>query len=181
MSVQTTLILDQPQNTITTGVWNRGHHFIKLFTPQIDHDLSDLSTDHLLVPHLHSQRLCRICIVVQIIQPRKHALDHAESTGPTRQHELDNTNKINNESSICLERSRSSSRNDLYMICQSEVFLTTTVRDHEFCLPACLPGCTILPGVERKASNTSGRKSTSQCHHRHLLGEIDSCPVVYLV
>ena len=51
---------------------------------QIDHlDYRDL---HLL----GSEVLCRICTAVQI-QPRKHVLDHADHTAPTRQHELDHT------------------------------------------------------------------------------------------
>ena len=35
------------------------------------------------------EMLCRICVVQ--IQPRKHGLDHADYTVPTRQHELDHT------------------------------------------------------------------------------------------
>ena len=35
--------------------------------------------------------LWRICVVQ--IQPRKHVLDHADYTAPTRQHELDHTDQ----------------------------------------------------------------------------------------
>ena len=37
--------------------------------------------------------LCRICVLIIQIQPRKHALDHADYIAPTRQRELeDRTN-----------------------------------------------------------------------------------------
>ena len=52
-------------------------------TDQIDHDL-----DHLDL-NCRYEMLCRICVVQ--IQPRKHALDRAGYTAPTRQHELDHT------------------------------------------------------------------------------------------
>ena len=46
--------------------------------------------------------LYRICTVQ--VQPRKHVLDHADYTAPTRQHGLDHTD----QQSICPEGSRSS-------------------------------------------------------------------------
>ena len=63
----------------------------KTFNPWIDHDLyiyrSPCSSP------ARCERLCSIFIVQ--IQPRKHALDHAGCTGPTRQHELDHTRSRN--------------------------------------------------------------------------------------
>ena len=58
--------------------------------------------------------LCRICAVQ--IQPRKHVLDHADHTAPTRQHELDHTDHTDytDQECICPERSRSCSRNISY-------------------------------------------------------------------
>ena len=51
------------------------------------------------------EMLCRICVVQ--IQPRKHALDRAGYTAPTRQRELDHTDHTTDqESIICPERSR---------------------------------------------------------------------------
>ena len=57
--------------------------------------------------------LCRICIVQ--IKPRKHILDHADTTGPSRQHELDDTDDTDDTDHIHQEsippinnRSRSS-------------------------------------------------------------------------
>ena len=43
-----------------------------------DHDLNNSD------PNLPNERLCRVCIVQ--MQPRKHVLDYADHTAPTRQH-----------------------------------------------------------------------------------------------
>ena len=52
------------------------------FTHWADSDL-----DHPEILTCRYEMLCRICLVQ--IQSRKHALDHADYTAPTRQHELD--------------------------------------------------------------------------------------------
>ena len=49
--------------------------------------------------------LCRICAAVHI-QPRKHLLGHADSTTPTRQHELHPTDHTD-QKTIRLESARS--------------------------------------------------------------------------
>ena len=51
------------------------------------------------------EMLCRICTVQ--IQPKKHVLDHADHTAPTRKHEPHHTDHTDQES-ICPEKSRSS-------------------------------------------------------------------------
>ncbi|CAN0242423.1 unnamed protein product, partial [Laminaria digitata] len=62
--------------------------------------------DHLLllllqIPTCRYELWCRICIPVVQIQPRKHVLDRAGFKAPTRQHELDPTDR----EPICPERS----------------------------------------------------------------------------
>ena len=68
--------------------------------------------------------LCKICIVQ--FQPKKHALDDADHTTPTRQQELDHAD----QESICPERSRSSSGNRL-SICP----MCETVKTHLISVP----------------------------------------------
>ena len=63
-------------------------HDLSVYRYQVYHDLSNLQIDHDLQQILTYRYdiFCRICIVQ--IQPRKHALDHADCMGPTLQHEL---------------------------------------------------------------------------------------------
>ena len=60
-----------------------------------------------------NELLCKICMVQ--IQPRKHVVDHADYTAPTRQHELDRTDNTDQEF-VYPERSRLSSRNRWFVL-----------------------------------------------------------------
>ena len=75
----------------------RSYRSYTSYTDQIDHDLY-----HLQILPCRYEMLCRICTVH--IQPRKHVLDHADYTVPTRQHELDHTDHTDHtdQEFICL-------------------------------------------------------------------------------
>ena len=57
--------------------------------------------------------LCKISIRVAQIQPRKHGLDDAGYTAPTRQHELDHTDHTDHTDQEYILPERSRSWNDL--------------------------------------------------------------------
>ena len=112
------------ERALTPPQLTAGASFDKMFHPSDISDRYDL--DH-LDPNLPWRRLCRICVVQ--IQPRKHVLDHAGYTAPTRQHELDHTDHTDHtnhtdhtdhtdQDYICPERYRSSSENRRSVRCE---------------------------------------------------------------